>query len=113
MENTLRNAELLGVKDTVEVKNDNAASMSFPDNTFDVVVSNLCLHNIYNVEDRKKACHEISRVLKEGGTAIISDFRHMKEYKAVFVQSGLQTDLLAASYFTTFPPLAILKVTKG
>jgi ubiquinone/menaquinone biosynthesis C-methylase UbiE len=71
------------------------------------------LHNIYNIEDRKKACNEICRVLKKGGTAIISDFKHIKEYKNNFVQSGLQTEVIPASYFTTFPPLAILKINKS
>jgi ubiquinone/menaquinone biosynthesis C-methylase UbiE len=112
MENTMSNALLEGVKDKVEIKNDNAIEMNFGDNTFDVVISNLCLHNIYNVADRKKACNEICRVLKKGGTAIISDFRHMKEYKSNFDKAGLQTKLYPASYLTTFPPLPILKATK-
>jgi arsenite methyltransferase len=112
MENTIDNAILEGVKDKVEIKNDNAIHMSFADDTFDIVISNLCLHNIYNSGDRKKACTEIARVLKKGGTAIISDFRHMKEYKNNFVQAGLQTEMLSASYFITFPPLAILKIKK-
>jgi arsenite methyltransferase len=112
MENTLANAVLEGVGEKVEIKNENAAGMSFADGTFDIVVSNLCLHNIYNAADRKKACNEISRVLKNGGTVIISDFKHMKEYKRNFEQSGLQTELLPSSYLTTFPPLPILRVTK-
>jgi arsenite methyltransferase len=91
MENTIDNAVLEGVKDKVEIKNDNAINMSFPDQSFDVVISNLCLHNIYNIEDRKKACSEISRVLKKGGTGLISDFKHIKEYKNNFIQLGLQT----------------------
>jgi len=113
IEHTTDNVVLEGVKDRVEIKNDNAMSMSFADNTFDIVISNLCLHNIYNSEDRKKACYEICRVLKKGGTAIISDFRHIREYKNNFVQAGLQTELLPAAYFTTFPPLPILKIYKG
>lgn len=112
MTNTMSNAVLEGVKHKVEIKNDNAMSMSFPDNTFDVVISNLCLHNIYNAEDRKKACDEIARVLKKEGTGVISDFKHMKEYEKNFRQAGLQTETFAASYFTTFPPLAILKIRK-
>jgi len=111
MENTLQNAAVEGVKDKVEIKNDNAAAMSFPDNSFDVVISNLCLHNIYNKEDRKKACNEISRVLKKGGTAIISDFKHIKEYKNNFDSDGLTTNVSPAS-FMTFPPLAVLKIIK-
>lgn len=112
MENTINNAILEGVKDKVEVKNENAMNMSFPDNTFDLIFSNQCLHNMYNAEDRKKACNEISRVLKNGGTGIISDFRHMKEYKNNFVQSGLKAEMLPASYLTTYPPLPILKIQK-
>jgi len=113
MEYTMKNAELEGVQEKIEIKNENATSMNFADNTFDVVVSNLCLHNIYNVPGRKKACFEISRVLKPGGTGIISDFRHMKEYQKNFVEAGLQTEFLPANYFTTFPPLPILKIKKG
>jgi cyclopropane fatty-acyl-phospholipid synthase-like methyltransferase len=112
MENTLNNAVLEGVKDKVEIKNENAVSMSFANDTFDIVISNLCLHNIYNAPDRKKACDEIARVLKNGGTAIISDFRHMKEYKKNFEQAGMQTKIFPGSYFTTFPPLSILTVKK-
>lgn len=112
MENTLDNVVLEGVKEKVEIKNDNAIQMSFANNTFDIVISNLCLHNIYNSEDRKKACSEISRVLKNGGVGIISDFKHINEYRNNFAQSGLKTKILPASYFTTFPPLAILKINK-
>ena len=113
MDNTLENADIEGVKEKVEIKNENAVSMSFPDNSFDVVLSNLCLHNIYSKEDRKKACHEISRVLKQGGIGIISDFKHMKEYRNNFVEFGLKSESFPVSYFTTFPPLAILKITKS
>jgi ubiquinone/menaquinone biosynthesis C-methylase UbiE len=112
MENTIANVTIEGVKDKVEIKNENAVSMSFADNTFDIVISNLCLHNIYNKEERKKACDEISRVLKKGGTAIISDFRHVKEYRNNFARAGLQTEIFPAAYFTTFPPLAVLKIKK-
>ena len=112
MENTMDNAVLEGVNDKVEIKNDNATNMSFADNTFDVVISNLCLHNIYNIEERKQACNEIARVLKTGGIGIISDFKHMRENKNNFIEAGLQTEVLPGSYFTTFPPLAILKIKK-
>lgn len=112
MENTITNARLEGVSEKVEVMNENAMRMSFADGTFDVVVSNLCLHNIYNVDDRKKACDEIARVLKRGGIAIISDFRHIREYKDNFTGAGMQTQIFPASYLTTFPPLPILKVVK-
>jgi len=113
MENTLKNAEIEGVRDKVEVRNDNAINMSFDDNTFDVIISNLCLHNIYNIDDRKKACIEIARVLKKGGTAIISDFKHIKEYKENFDAAGMNTKLFKANYIMTFPPLPVLIIKKG
>jgi len=34
------------VKDKVELKSDAARKLSFPDAHFDVILSNLCLHNI-------------------------------------------------------------------
>jgi arsenite methyltransferase len=112
IDNALKNAELEGVKDKIEIKNENAMAMSFADNSFDVILTNLCLHNIYNKEGRNTACKEISRVLKKTGVGIISDFRHVKEYKSNFDQLGLQTTLLSANYLSTFPPLRILVIKK-
>ncbi len=89
-------------------------NMIFDNNSFDVILSNLCLHNIYNKEGRYTACKEIGRVLKKGGTGIIADFRHTKDYKHNFEQLGLQTILCPANYFRTlyFPPLRILVIKK-
>jgi len=112
IENALKNAEIEGVKNKIEIKNENAMNMGFADGSFDVILSNLCLHNIYNEEGRNTACKEIARVLKSGGTAIISDFRHVKQYKHNFDQLELQTTLFTANYFTTFPPLRILVIKK-
>jgi arsenite methyltransferase len=113
VENALKNAEIEGVQDKVEIKNENAMKMSFAENSFDLIFSNLCLHNIYNKYGRQAACTEIARVLKNGGTGIISDYKHTKEYKHNFDQAGLQTTLLPANYLTTFPPLRILIVKKS
>jgi arsenite methyltransferase len=85
--------------------------MSFPDNTFDVVVSLACLHNTYNAPGRAEGCNQIARVLKPGGTAIISDFRHMGEYLAAFTKAGLDTRKLPLT-FDSFPPMRILIAKK-
>jgi arsenite methyltransferase len=113
VEAALNNAAIEGVKDKVEVLNENAMSMSFADGAFDVILTNMCLHNIYDKEGRKTACKEIKRVLKPGGTAIIADFRHMSEYKKNFDEMGLETKHLQANYFTTFPAVGILLVKKS
>lgn len=108
----LTNAAIEKVDSQIEILNENAVNMSFADNTFDVILTNLCLHNIYNKPGRYDACKEICRVLKKGGTAVISDFRHKREYKYNFEQLGLHTELRPTNYFTTFPPLTILVVKK-
>jgi ubiquinone/menaquinone biosynthesis C-methylase UbiE len=112
MQSALNNAEIEGVSDKVEIKNENVMDMSFADNTFDVILTNMCIHNIYNVEGRKTACKEIGRVLKTGGTAIVSDWRHVKEYNRNFKALGLQTQLLPAQYLTTFPAISTVIVKK-
>lgn len=112
MQNALDNAAIEGVSDKIEIKNENVMDMSFADNTFDVIVTNMVIHNIYNKEGRKTACKEILRVLKPGGTAIISDFRHVKQYRENFDELGVTTKLLPANYFTTFPAITTLIVKK-
>jgi arsenite methyltransferase len=113
LENTRNNAKLEGVEDKIEIKNENAMNMSFTNESFDIILTNLCLHNIYDKEGRHTACLEIARVLKNGGTAVISDFRHVKEYKENFDILGFDTKLFMPNFFTTFPPLKILIVIKS
>jgi arsenite methyltransferase len=91
-EAAMRNAELEGVKDKIEIKNANAQHIPFADNSFDYVLSNLCIHNISTDKGRAAACREIARVLKPGGTALIADFMHTKEYENEFKMQGLQTN---------------------
>lgn len=85
------NAELEGVIDKIEFRNADARKLPFPDNSFDRVLSNLCLHNISSPEGRASACDEIARVLKPGGMALISDFTHTAEYAKIFREHGLET----------------------
>lgn len=110
---TLRNAEIEGVANKVEVQNGDAAAMKFPDGSFDVVFSNLCIHNIPTREGRDKACREILRVLKPGGKAIISDFIKTGDYVRVFKAAGAVTSRTGMDFLFTFPPLRIVEARKG
>jgi SAM-dependent methyltransferase len=81
---TLRNAELEGVR--VDVRDGDARQIPFDDATFDMVVSSLALHNIYNKTEREHALGEIARVLKPGGHVAIFDIRHA--YAPFFERHG-------------------------
>jgi len=111
-EHTQRNVELEGVKDRTEILNESATKLSFENGFFDLIFSNLCLHNLPSIEDRAIACREIARVLKKQGTAIISDFQKLTEYETVFRSEGCEVSKEGPFFLSTFPPLSILRVTK-
>ena len=109
---TQANIDVEGVKQKVELKSDDARKLSFPNASFDLVLSNLCIHNIPDEQGRVQACREIARVLKPGGTALISDFIRTGFYQKVLAEEGLKvsrTDL----NFLSFPPLRVVKAEKN
>src|SRR5689334_31483 len=110
LERTQANVEVEGVKNKVTLQSDDARKLSFPDASFDVVVSNLCIHNIPKAEGRQ-ACREIARVLKPGGTALISDFINISFYQKVFVASGLKASRTSLNLLS-FPPLRLIQADK-
>jgi ubiquinone/menaquinone biosynthesis C-methylase UbiE len=108
----LKNASLEGVSGQITVLSEDAREMSFAEDSFDAIFSNLCLHNIYQQPGRLRACHQIARVLKPGGVAVISDYKNMKEYEAELVNSGLTVEMCPLDWAGTFPPLRILVARK-
>ena len=111
LDKTLDNAKIEGVSDRTEVQSGDATAMKFPDGSFDVVLSNLCIHNIPTREGRDQACREFVRVLKPGGKAVISDFIRTGEYVNAFESCGAATTRTGMDLFT-FPPLRIVEVQK-
>ena len=109
---TLRNLELEGVADRCELVSAPAQVMRFPDASFDVVVSNLCLHNIYDPLPRAAAVEQIVRVLKSGGVALISDYKLTDEYAKAMAAAGLTVEKKRGSFLTTFPPLQVVIARK-
>ena len=71
--NTLHNAELEGVADRVDVRTADITSLPFEDNSIDVVVSSLVVHNIPTADARAKAISEAARVLRPGGRLALAD----------------------------------------
>jgi SAM-dependent methyltransferase len=101
--NTMKNGELEGVVGKIEVKNEDVQKLPFSAKTFDVVLSNLCIHNITLKEGRDRACREIARVLRPNGAAVISDILHVKEYAEIFKAEGLSVEIFNASVFDGAP----------
>src|SRR3954453_1495004 len=86
---TLRNAMIEAVADRVEVHTGDARKLPFDDASFNVVLSSMALHNIYNADERQTAVREIARVLKSGGRVLILDVRHTNQYAATLRDAGL------------------------
>lgn len=104
LEKTQANIEAEGVQRKTELRSEDARKLGFPDASFDVVLSNLCIHNIPDQEGRAQACREIARVLKPGGVALISDFILTGFYQDVLAKEGLKTSRTGLD-FLTFPQL--------
>jgi ubiquinone/menaquinone biosynthesis C-methylase UbiE len=109
----IRNAEIEGVADKVELRYEDIRGTHFPDASFDVILSNLCLHNVGSKANRAEACKEIYRILKKNGVAVISDFIHCSEYAREFEKIGMTTEKIKTTFLHTFQPLTIIKATKN
>ena len=95
-EATLENARLEGVAERIEVHTADMRQLPFPDASFDTVLSMSAIHNVYWAPGRAAALAEIARVLKPGGTVLIEDIRHMREYAAA-LRAGGCTDVRNAT----------------
>ena len=110
---TRRNLELEGVSGRCTLVSAPAQEMPFPDGSFDVIVSNLCLHNIYDGPTRRQAVQQVARVLKPGGIAILSDYKKTGEYAEQLRLAGLSVGRQWGNPLYTFPPLRIVIARKA
>jgi arsenite methyltransferase len=109
---TRHNLELEGVGDRCTLLSVPAQEMPFADGAFDVILSNLCLHNIYDRPSRQQAVAQIARVLKPGGLAILSDYKRTGEYADQLRTAGLTVHRQWGNPLYTFPPLRMVVARK-
>jgi len=109
---TEHNLELEGIPQFCTLVSKPAQEMPFTDASFDLIVSNLCLHNIYDGPTRRRAIEQIARVLRPGGTAILSDYKLTGEYARQLRELGFLVERRRGSFITTFPPLTVVFARK-
>jgi len=87
---TLDNAMIEGEAEKVKVLTADARNLPFEDASFNVVLSSMALHNIYDAGERQAAVREIARVLESGGRLLILDVRHITQYAATLCDAGVE-----------------------
>jgi ubiquinone/menaquinone biosynthesis C-methylase UbiE len=86
---TRRNAEAEKVSDRVAPLTANMMALPFPANTFDVIVSNVAIHNIRGQVGRATAIDEAVRVLRPGGRLLVADLSNTRAYARRLVELGM------------------------
>jgi arsenite methyltransferase len=86
---TLRNAELEGVRDRVDVVTADMRTLPFDEDCFDVVLSSLAMHNIRGAAQREAAVDEAVRVLRPGGRLLIADIARGGDYAQRLQRLGI------------------------
>ena len=85
-----------GIKEKIDFKQDDALDLSFPDSTFDVVITIRCLINVGDNENQLKALKQIHRVLKPNGIYLmcentISGLNNINQARTVSGLSEIKT----------------------
>ncbi len=93
------NAKAEGVADKVRVDDADARKLPFANDSFDVVLSSLAIHNMDDSDDRQQAMAEIVRVLKPGGRLALFDILHAAEYAKELRQLGMSDVTLSCLSF--------------
>ena len=88
-EATRRNALAEGVADRVELHTADMTALPFDTDSFDLVVSNVAIHNIKDSVGREKALEEAVRVLRRGGRLMIADLWATRAYQSHLITLGM------------------------
>jgi SAM-dependent methyltransferase len=110
-EATQRNAVAEEVADRVELHTADMTALPFADNSFDLVLSSLAIHNINGRAGREKAISEAVRVLRPGGRLMIVDVRATRQYQEHLTRIGMN-DVARRSLGWRFGMTRLVTATK-
>lgn len=109
---TLRNAEIEGVADRVDVRNGDMRNLPFADASFDATIAHFAVHNIPTHEGRRQAIREIVRTLKPGGRIALSDLKSIGLYADELRRAGMKDVKISGPSFWTWPLSRTVTATK-
>jgi arsenite methyltransferase len=85
---TLANAALENVADRIEVHTADMTALPLADDSVDVIVSSLAVHNIPTHAGRRQALDQAVRVLRPGGRLAIADLWETRQHAAYLRELG-------------------------
>lgn len=74
------NAAAEGMGDRTAFARASASELPYPDESFDLVVSNLVFHEVKDVKDKRELIREALRVVKKGGAFVLQDLFLLEPY---------------------------------
>jgi arsenite methyltransferase len=109
----IANAQRLNVAERIEVRSEDAQSLSLPTASVDIILSVLCVHNIEPLANRKRALAEIVRVLRPGGRVIVADYIGTGAYARFFKEAGLVVSGPENVCRIALTSMAVVQAVKG
>ena len=89
IEATRANADAEGVADRIDLHTADMTDLPLLDRSFDLVVSNLAIHNLPGSQARLSAIDEAVRVLRPGGRVVIADLGFTRMYATRLRELGM------------------------
>jgi len=89
VEGTLGNAEAEGVAERIELHTADMTALPFENNSFDIVLSNVAIHNVKGRDARNTAIEQAVRVLRPGGRLLLADIRATGDYVTKLEELGM------------------------